>query len=66
MVMNADGTVANARDEQLLATLDVVVVELRAHWNGVAALGIKTETEIDTEIEPRRALGTTERPSSST
>ena len=41
VVMHADGTVANARDKQLLATLDVVVVELRAPLERRGSLGDK-------------------------
>ena len=41
VVMHTDGTVANARDKQLLATLDVVVVELRAPLERRCRLGDK-------------------------
>ena len=57
MVMHADGTVANARDKQLLATLDVVVVELRAPLERRSSLGDKDRNRDRHRDRPAARLG---------
>ena len=57
MVVYANGTVAHARDEQLLAALDVVVIELRAPLEGCCRLRDKHRYRDGHRNRPAARLG---------